>query len=112
MRLEIQENDDVSIVTLHDSRLDVSVAVDFKAKMRDWIDAGHEKIALDLGNVDYVDSSGLSSLVSVLKRLANTSKLVLFDVSEPVMRLFKLTRMDRIFVIEQDQAAALVSSRD
>ncbi|MFT7462536.1 MAG: anti-sigma B factor antagonist [Pseudohongiellaceae bacterium] len=112
MRLEIKEDADVSIVTLYEPRLDVSVAVDFKAKMRDWIEAGHEKIALDLSHVDYVDSSGLSSLVSVLKRLASTSKLVLFEVREPVMRLFKLTRMDRIFVIEQDQASALVSSRD
>ena len=112
MRLEIQENGDVSVVTLHESRLDVAVAVDFRARMRDWIDAGHEKIALDLGHVEYVDSSGLSSLVAVLKRLTSTSRLVLFAVTEPVMRLFKLTRMDRIFVIERDEAAALTSSRD
>ncbi|HSO67421.1 MAG TPA: STAS domain-containing protein, partial [Desulfatirhabdiaceae bacterium] len=62
---------------------------------------------LDLTYVEFIDSSGLSVLISVLKTLAGKGELLLCSISNTVMSLFKLTRMDRIFKIYDSVEEAL-----
>jgi anti-sigma B factor antagonist len=60
--------------------------------------------------VRFIDSSGLGAIVSMLKLIGREGDLVLCGVTDPVMSLFKLTRMDRVFQMfpsEHDALAAL-----
>ena len=61
------------------------------------IESGHPLIALDLSEVDFIDSSGLGAIVSVLKQLDGRGDLVIVGAKPAVMNLFRLTRMDKVF---------------
>jgi len=80
-----------------DGVTDASVATDFKNRMIDCINAGNRHIALDLSEVDFIDSSGLGAIVSGLKSVGQDGDMVIADVREPVMNLFRLTRLNRVF---------------
>jgi anti-sigma B factor antagonist len=72
------------------------------------IGTGHRHLVLDLGNVKFVDSSGLSVLVSALKA-ANKSNgsVVLVNLTNDVRTLIELTRMHEVFQIFGDEQAAI-----
>ena len=75
--------------------------------MSSRIDAGENTILLDLSAVDFIDSSGLGALVSVLKRMSPTGKLVVCGLRDAAFNMFRLTRMDKVFPIFPSQDEAL-----
>lgn len=107
MQIEGKKVGDLLVVTPLEKRLDASAAADFKGKIVDWINAGHNRIVLDLSRVDFIDSSGLGAIVSCLKTLGGNGDLVLCRIKETVLSLFQLTRMNRVFLIFATEAEAL-----
>lgn len=99
MQIEDRNVGEVLVVKPLDSRIDASGSPDFRGKMVDWINGGHSRIVLDLSQVDFIDSSGLGAIVSVLKTLGSGGELRISGLKETVMSLFRLTRMDRVFQI-------------
>jgi anti-sigma B factor antagonist len=79
------------------TRLDANVAITFKEKVGQVITEGEKRLVLDLGRIEFVDSSGLGALVALLKRLGNDGTLALVGLRPPVQRLLALTRLDRVF---------------
>lgn len=106
MQLTILQSGNDTIVGVLSPRLDASVAPQFKTEMTAMINAGAKHIVLDMAEVRMIDSSGLGTLVSILKLLNGQGTIVIRAVTPSVLGLFKLTRMDRVFTIE---AAAATS---
>ena len=67
-----------------------------------------KKIAVDLKNVTYIDSSGLATLVELLKRVkTQTGSLALAGLSDKVKSLFEITKLDKLFLILPNQEEAI-----
>lgn len=79
--------------------IDASVSGEFKEKLNNIINEENYFILIDLVNVRYIDSIGLSALISTLKNLKNKGDIVLTNLNETVNTYFKLTRMDKVFSI-------------
>ncbi|MCX5808093.1 MAG: STAS domain-containing protein [Proteobacteria bacterium] len=99
--------ENILIVKPSEKRIDASVATDFKGKMIDWINAGNKRIILNLAEVDFVDSSGLGAIVSSLKTIGNDGDLVICGISDTVITLFRLTRMNMVLQIFSTEEEAL-----
>ena len=70
-----------------------------------------KKVVVDLEKVNYIDSSGLATLVEILKKTKSQGgSLGLSGLSEKVKSLFEITKLDKLFVIlhTQDEAVARV----
>jgi len=109
MQLTVTPTPALLVVKVLAPRLEAREAVEFKAQMADWIRQGPRTIVLNLAEVRFIDSSGLGALVSVLKLLGRQGDLVLCGVTEPVLSLFKLTRMDRVFPMYGQESEALTA---
>lgn len=107
MNFEIQSENDVQIVVPLVRRLDASVEQTFKQQVLEVIEKSNKKILLDFSHVDFIDSSCLGALVSILKSLNGKGELVLCSLNSNTHALFKLTRMDRIFSIRANRQDAL-----
>ncbi len=99
MNLETQKYGDVIIVRLCEGRLDAALSVRFKEGMREIVDAGATDIVLDLGEVAFMDSSGLGAVVSVMKHIGREKTFRIAALTPAVDKVFKLTRMDSVFKI-------------
>jgi anti-sigma B factor antagonist len=65
-------------------------------------------MAINLGGVSYIDSSGIASLIEVLKEAQDTKKrLVLFGVEGAVLQVLQLTRLTGVFEIAQTEEQVL-----
>lgn len=66
------------------------------------------QVIVDLARVTYIDSSGIANLVEAMQA-ANRQriKLRLAGVGAQVRRVLTLARLDRVFIIHDDLAAAL-----
>lgn len=106
MQLNILQSGNNTIVAVHSTRLDASVAPQFKTEMTAVVNGGAKHIVLDMAEVKMIDSSGLGTLVSILKLLNGQGSIVIRGALPSVLGLFKLTRMDRVFTIEAAAAAA------
>lgn len=93
-----------------DGRLGAADSADAAAQMASILDRGTGTVHLDLDRLSFLDSSGLSVLVSLLKRARrNDGDVVLYNVNERVQALLELTRLHEIFetrVSEEYRTAA------
>lgn len=109
--MEIIENSkgNVDVLTLK-GRLDASSSKSIKNCISSLIRQNRASIVLDLSAVDFIDSSGLGSLVSCL-RLVNKlgGDIRIAGLQEQVRGIFELTRLHRVFQIYDDSETAVKS---
>ncbi|SIO48003.1 anti-sigma B factor antagonist [Rhodovulum sp. ES.010] len=111
MELKTEERDDAIHVIVAEPRIDSAVAIRFKDRMREVVGEGPGRVVLDLGAVDFLDSSGLGAVVAVMKLLGPDRRLELCNLTPNVEKVFRLTRMDRVFTIHADCEAAFAEKR-
>src|SRR5919199_4664676 len=92
--IEPRVEDGVRIPRVLLPRLDASVAPQLRASVAREIEAGHQRLVLDLGGVDFMDSSALGALVSCLKALGGRGDMAVSGAHGAGAQLFKLTRPD------------------
>ena len=108
MIFESKSIDDILVIRPMVERIDSENASSFKAWLVDYILQGKLKVALDLSEVDFMDSSGLSALLSTVKTIKSRGRLVLFGVGTNVGKLFSITRLDRsVLEIHTDEQSAV-----
>jgi len=78
--------------------------------VRELADKGNKKIVLNLGEVQYIDSSGVGELVKAHTTLRNQGgQLRLVNLNKRVNDLLEMTRLSAVFDIERDEASAIGS---
>ena len=76
----------------------------------DLLNKGHKKILFNLGDVDYIDSSGLGHLVSAFSSVQEQGgELKLLSLTKKVQDVMQITRLYTVFEIMDDEAAAVRS---
>lgn len=103
----LKQQDDVVVVEFQRKRIDAAFAVKFRDDIQALISQGNKKIVFNLELVEFIDSSGLGALVSVMKSLGGNQNMALCQVKDAVLTVFKLTRMDKIFVILPSKSEAI-----
>jgi anti-sigma B factor antagonist len=97
------------LIKIEEQRIDASVAVQFKDAIRDATSDGPGRVVLDMSQVEFLDSSGLGAVVAAMKLLGSDRKLDLLNLTPTVDKVFRLTRMDTVFRIFEDETAAFGS---
>lgn len=83
------------------ARLDATEARSFKQECEAALGPGITTVVIDLGTVQFIDSSGIGALLSVYKKLpAGTSAVKLTHVTPTVHAVIELLRLHRIFQLE------------
>lgn len=100
MKYTIDKQDKYSLIRLHEEKLDSSIAPKLKSEMITLHAEGIRNIILDLGEVKYTDSSGLSALL-VGNRIVQEDGgiFVLASLSDHTMKLIKISQLDSVLTI-------------
>ena len=100
---------DALIVRVTSRRLDAPGSRLLGRRLEALIYGGHRLMALEMSNVEFIDSSGLSVLVLVEQRLGNHGGFVITSPSKTVMSILRLTRLAKVFRIFPDEQTALTA---
>ena len=102
-----QISDSLEVIALP-NRLVMANAKDTRDMLKQLIEQGKTRLVLDLTDVEFIDSSGLSVLVSALKvAQKEDGEVVLLSPSDGVRSLIELTRLHQVFEIFEDKDAAI-----
>lgn len=93
-------------------RIDAAAAIAFKEGMRTVLEQPGAPVILDMGMVDFLDSSGLGAVVAVRKLAGPERPLELAALQPSVARVFRLTRMDRVFTLHETAPPPLPDGAD
>jgi anti-sigma B factor antagonist len=99
MELGVEARGDLMVVRVLEDRIDAAVAIQFKDRMREILTDAPARVLLDLERVGFLDSSGLGAVVAVMKLLGPDRRLELAGLTPTVQKVFRLTRMDSVFII-------------
>ncbi len=78
--------------------------------LRDMVAKGQKKILLNLGEVSYIDSSGIGELVSGFTTVTNQGgSLKLLGLTKRVKDLLQITKLYTVFDVHDDEASAVRS---
>lgn len=107
MQIHQKTNGRITIVLL-DGRLDASSAPALRRALRDAVDAGSPGLVLDFARVSFVDSSGLSVLVTALRHARESGgDVALVRIGDQMRLLLELTRLHTVFLVADDDSSAM-----
>ena len=79
--------------------IDMSTVPTFEKALSSALDAKHERLMIDLSEVNFMDSSGLNALVRARNAMEDTGvELVISGVSDQVQRLFEVSGLLTAFM--------------
>ena len=112
LRGTCRQIDDVAIVDFSGKITLGEGSATLRQTVRELVGAGQRKILLNLGDVDYIDSSGIGELVGAYTTVRGASgELKLMQLTKRVKDLIQITRLFTVFDVQSDEAAAIVSFR-
>ncbi len=104
MTVKSFEKDGVAVFQVN-GEINISTSPDLK---KHFEKLAAKKVVVDLTEVGYVDSSGLATLVEMLKKTKSQGgSLGLAGMSEKVRSLFEITKLDKLFPIFASQEEAV-----
>src|SRR3974390_3389927 len=78
--------------------------------IRDLLETGQTRILLNLGDVNYIDSSGIGELVSGFTAVRNRNgELKLLNLTKKVHDLLQLTKLFTVFEVYSEEGTAVSS---
>ena len=87
-------------------------SVVLRDQIKDLLAKGQKKILLNLGDVNYIDSSGIGELVSAYTTVRNQGgELKLLNLTKKVHDLLQITKLYTVFDVKDDEAAAVKAFR-
>ncbi|MFA5144314.1 MAG: STAS domain-containing protein [Candidatus Omnitrophota bacterium] len=108
MAVKTESRDGLTVCRV-EGDIDISSSPDIKKAFDKLIAQKTQRMIIDLSKVSYVDSSGLATLVGILKNMRSYGgKMAIAGMSPKVKSLFEITKLDKLFVIaaSEEEAAA------
>lgn len=109
MEITTKESNGVSVLSLN-GRLDLASGAGLKDEIKALMDKEQNMIHFNLAEVDFINSSGLGVLVSIMKEIrVNKGRLTLSNLASYVQEIFEITQLSHIFEIFTTEEEALNS---
>lgn len=100
MKYSIDKQEHYAILTLEESNLNSELAPDLKSELVIFKNEGVANLILDLSNVQYIDSSGLSAILTGNRLWKEIGSFILTEiVHAPVKKLIEISRLESILTI-------------
>jgi anti-anti-sigma factor len=97
MEIKTREERDVTVVSVT-GRMGELTAPAFEEAMRNFIAQGKTKFVVDLGELEYISSAGLRSILAITKVLKEKNgTIVLTGLSGAVREVFEITQFISVF---------------
>ena len=109
MEITVREEDTAAVLVLK-GRLDLASGAILKEQMKAQFAKQQTCIHLNLAEVEFVNSSGLGALVSIMKEVRLLKgRLTLSNLASYVQEIFEITQLSHIFEIYATEEEALAS---
>jgi anti-sigma B factor antagonist len=108
LNYSLTEENAIQLLTLSGELIDKNQAVEMLIAVDAILELGKNKFIVDLGELKYMNSSGLNVLIQLLTKTRNKGgESVLFNVNKKVNELFIITKLNTLFKVVASKQEAL-----
>ena len=108
MKFDVQKNGMSTVLKVKERKLDSSISPELKGEFLILCKPKVETLVVDLADVEFCDSSGLSALLIADRTMReHGGSVTLVHVHKRVMDLMSISQLDRVFTIEKKLSDAL-----
>ena len=109
MEVKLKQEGVVTVLCLN-GRLDLASGTALKEQIKSLFEKNRTSIHLNLADVDFINSSGLGALVSIMKEIRiRKGRLTLSNLASYVQEIFEITQLSHIFEIFATEQEAVNS---
>ncbi len=109
LRLDVSERDGWSVLQVG-GEIDVATAPRLREQLIKLVNDQRFMIVVDLGAVDFIDSTGLGVLIGALKRVRTHDGNLALVCTEPrIVKVFEITGLNQVFQIFPSVDAAVIT---
>lgn len=99
-----------ALIGVLQGRMDAVTTADFDRWFAERIDAGEQRLVLDMSGLEYISSAGLRSLLAAAKKIkAVGGALALCGLSGTVAEVFRMSGFLTIFTVRDSSAEAVLA---
>jgi len=110
--INIEKRDKIDIVSFSVSKINALITDDIREEINKLSASPNSKIIINLRGVEYIDSSGFSCFLSIMRSVRNNYGVIKFVNPDPrVMELFNLLHLNTVFQIFDDMDNCIRSFR-
>lgn len=101
LKIELRYDEDNNlIVVIPEGDIDIYTSQGFKEKVLNFFEKNQGDISIDGSQLEFVDSTGLGALISILKRIKEINKKIMLTNLKPnIRKIFDITELDKVFII-------------
>jgi anti-anti-sigma factor len=104
---EAGKEKNMKIISL-EGKMDAISAPEFEDQMGEWLEQGETSFIINLGEVNYMSSAGLRSILIVAKKLKEQDgKLIFVNLREEVQKIFRISGFSSMIPTYESLEAAL-----
>jgi anti-anti-sigma factor len=108
MQFDIKKNGTATVLKIKERKLDANVSSELKGEFLVLCKPSLKELVIDLSDVEFCDSSGLSALLIAERKMReNGGAVKLAGVHKKVLSLIKISHLDRAFQVYDTVAKAL-----
>lgn len=110
MEFKVDKYENYSIAIIGDEKVDSTCAPELKSEFMTLAQDGVKSLIIDMADVKYVDSSGLSALLVGNRSFSENGAFVLYNVTDHVMKLISISQLDKVMTVvpSKEEAADYV----
>ncbi|HEY1406474.1 MAG TPA: STAS domain-containing protein [Spirochaetota bacterium] len=99
------KNESAILLVMISGKFNIEEVVKFEEAISFDSSKGISAIAIDFTEVEYIDSSALGSLIKLMNKAKNVNiEFILYNMSQPIMSIFRLAYLDKFFSITTTDA--------
>lgn len=106
MEFNIDRYEKYSILTIESEKVDSMEAPELKSAFLTLAQEEAPSVIVNMGKVKYIDSSGLSALLVGNRTFSEQGAFIIFDLTEHVEKLIKISQLDKVLNIAPSQKEA------
>ncbi|MBN2657237.1 MAG: STAS domain-containing protein [Spirochaetales bacterium] len=107
--MKVAEKNGIRLISLETDHLDALNSDEIKKNMISNSE-GADKVVLNLGNISFIDSSGLGAILTVFRHIGSSNgQMVIAEPRESVRVLFKLVRLSHMIKVFDRESEAIAS---
>lgn len=99
MKFSIDRQDQYTVLSIDEEKLDSTISPEVKSEFLTLHTEGVENVILNMENVKYCDSSGLSALLVGNRTFSENGSFVICGVTEHVAKLISISQLDKVMEI-------------
>ncbi|MBE7411509.1 MAG: STAS domain-containing protein [Leptospiraceae bacterium] len=103
MELKLNTVGKTKVIEIY-GKFDIESTEEFESIFNKQLELKPETLAIDMNKLDYIDSSGIGSLIKSLNNIKNQKgKLILVGLKPMILNVFKLAKLDMFFQIMSNE---------